>query len=261
MTTVNAIRASKGKTRLAVLTAFDAPTAAWCQAGGVDIVLVGDSFGMVSLGLPDTTGVTMQMMMTAVAAVRRGFGEGPHPMVVADMPLEGFRNGIEAGRRLIEAGADAVKVECHAGGMNLIEALVRNKVEVMAHVGLLPQIVKEIGGYKLQGKTEEEAARILADAERAQDAGAFSCVIEKVPASLGRRITATLRIPTIGIGAGRDCDGQVLVLYDILGVYDRFRPKFARRYADLGRDAVRAITSYTNDVRARTFPNDEESFE
>lgn len=261
------IRLTKGKKRLVVLTAFDAPTAAWCEAGGVDIILVGDSFGMTSLGMKDTTTVTMDMMVVAVESVCRGLSEKTtdpaslRPLVVADMPLEGFRDIHTNAERLCGAGADAVKIECHAVGIKIIRYLTSHGIEVMAHVGLLPQEIKKLGGYKLQGETDEEAERIISDAKLAEDAGAFCCVIEKVPAILGRRITEALTVPTIGIGAGISCDGQVLVLYDILGIQDRFRPRFVRRYANFGRDAVRAVTAFAEDVRTRKFPAPEESFE
>lgn len=245
---------------LACATALDAPTAWWCDEAGIDLVLVGDSLGMVSFGLPDTTTVTMTMMMAATAAAARGFHTPTPPLLVADIPLEGLANPVESARALLEAGADAVKVECHSEGAPAMGEILASGIPVMAHVGLMPQEVQRIGGYRLQGTTEESEQAIRASAAAAQAAGAFSIVLEKMPAPLAESLTRELSIPTIGIGAGPRCDGQILVLYDLLGIFDRFRPKFVRRYAELGKDAVNALKGYAQDVRSGKFPSGDESF-
>ncbi len=259
--TVPVIRSLKGRRRIAALTAVDMPTARWCDEAGIDVVLVGDSLGMVSLGLPDTSGVTMEHLLTATAAARRGLVSPAPPLLVADLPLRGFDAPVENARALVAAGADAVKVECHETGAGALGSIVAAGVPVMAHVGLLPQTVRERKGYALKGVEAEEAAGIEKVAKRAEEDGAFACVIEKVPRSLGRRLTGALAIPTIGIGAGVDCDGQILVIYDLLGVFDDFKPRFARRYLEIGREARSAVGRYVADVREGVFPSPGESFE
>lgn len=253
----------KAGNKIVCLTALDAPTGRWCARAEVDIVLVGDSLGMTSLGMKDTLDVTIEAMESATAAVERGIsasGAACRPLLVVDMPAAASADPVTAARRFLAAGGDAVKVECHHEGMAALHALRAVGIEVMAHVGLLPQESRRLGGYPLQGKTPEAARAIIALAQDAAREGAFSCVVEKVPAALGRDITAAIPIPTIGIGAGRDCDGQVLVLYDMLGIFDEFRPRFVRRYAQLGAVAVDAVRRYAEDVRSGTFPSEEESF-
>lgn len=254
------IRAAKGSRVLACATALDAPTAWWCDEAGIDLVLVGDSLGMVSFGLPDTTTVSMPMMVAATAAAARGLHTPDPPLLVADIPLEGLVRPVESARSLLDSGADAVKVECHAEGAPAMNEILAAGIPVMAHVGLMPQEVQKIGGYRLQGTTVDSENAIRVTAAAAQTAGAFSIVLEKIPASLAEALTRDLSIPTIGIGAGPHCDGQILVLYDLLGIFDRFRPKFVRRYAELGQDAVNALKRYARDVRSGTFPSEEESF-
>lgn len=261
MSTVYDIRDRKGKGKIVAITALDYPTAQWCAAAGVDIVLVGDSLGNVAHGLKDTTGVTMEMMELATRAVARGLsGAETPPLLVADMPLSGMSEPVKSAERLMDAGAAAVKVECHSAGMNALRAVHEANISVMAHVGLMPQDIERLGGYKLQGKTPQAAHGIIECARAAEREGAFSCVIEKVPRLLGAEITRAVAIPTIGIGAGPDCDGQILVLYDILGIFREFRPKFARRYAEMGKEAVDAITRYGEDVRDGRFPGAGESY-
>ena len=254
------IRARKGLAPLVVLTAYSTPVARLVDAH-CDVVLVGDSVGMVIHGLPSTLGVTMEMMILHGRAVVRGTQKA---MPVIDMPFgsyeespqQAFRN---ASRLMAETGAPSVKLE---GGLHMADTiafLTARGVPVMAHVGLTPQAVNTLGGYKVVGR-DNEAEKVMADARAVEEAGAFSVVLEKVPEGLAGRITEALTIPTIGIGAGVDCDGQVLVVDDMLGLFTDFRPKFVKRYAELGKTADEAIAAYAADVRARTFPTAEHSF-
>jgi 3-methyl-2-oxobutanoate hydroxymethyltransferase len=254
------IRARKGGTPLVVLTAYSTPVARLVDAH-CDVVLVGDSVGMVIHGLPSTLGVTMEMMILHGRAVVRG---AQRAMPVIDMPFGSYEEGPQqafrnAARLMAETGAPAVKLE---GGQHMAETiafLTARGVPVMAHVGLTPQSVNTLGGYKVVGRAEE-AEKVMADAKAVEAAGAFSVVLEKVPEGLAGRITSALSIPTIGIGAGVDCDGQVLVVDDMLGLFTDFRPKFVKRYAELGKLADEAIASYAAEVRARSFPAAEHSF-
>jgi 3-methyl-2-oxobutanoate hydroxymethyltransferase len=254
------IRARKGGTPLVVLTAYSTPVARLVDAH-CDIALVGDSVGMVIHGMPSTLGVTMEMMILHGRAVVRGCAKA---MPVIDMPFgsyeespqQAFRN---ASRLMAETGAPAVKLE---GGLHMAETiafLTARGVPVMAHVGLTPQAVNTLGGYKVVGRAEE-ADKVMADAKAIEAAGAFSVVVEKVPMGLAGKITAALSIPTIGIGAGRDCDGQVLVIDDMLGLFTDFRPKFVKRFAELGKVADEAIAAYAAEVRTGAFPGEEHSF-
>jgi 3-methyl-2-oxobutanoate hydroxymethyltransferase len=254
------IRARKGGVPLVVLTAYSTPMARLVDAH-CDVVMVGDSVGMVIHGLPSTIGVTLEMMILHGRAVVRGAQKA---MPVIDMPFgsyeespqQAFRN---ASRLMAETGAPAVKLE---GGLHMAETiafLTGRGVPVMAHVGLTPQSVNMLGGYKVVGRADE-AEKVLADARAVEAAGAFAVVLEKVPMGLAGRITAALSIPTIGIGAGKDCDGQVLVIDDMLGLFTEFQPKFVKRYAELGKAADAAIAAYAAEVRARSFPAAEHSF-
>ena len=254
------IRARKGSAPLVVLTAYSTPVARLVDAH-CDIVLVGDSVGMVIHGMPSTLGVTMEMMILHGRAVVRGAQKA---MPVIDMPFgsyeespaQAYRN---AARLMAETGAPAVKLE---GGQHMAETitfLTARGVPVMAHVGLTPQAVNTLGGYKVVGRAEE-AEKVMADARAVEEAGAFSVVLEKVPEGLAARITQALSIPTIGIGAGVRCDGQVLVVDDMLGLFTDFRPKFVKRYAELGKAADEAIAAYAAEVRSRAFPAAEHSF-
>jgi len=254
------ILARKGAEPLVCLTAYTTPVARLVDAH-CDIALVGDSVGMVLHGLPSTLGVTMEMMILHGRAVVRGAARA---MVVIDMPFgsyeespaQAFRN---AARLMGETGAAAVKLE---GGQHMAETigfLVARGVPVMAHVGLTPQSVNTLGGYKVQGR-DADAGRVMLDAQAVAAAGAFSVVLEKVPDGLARRITAEVAIPTIGIGASADCDGQILVVDDMLGLFTEFRPKFVKRYGELGQAADMAIADYAADVRARRFPAAEHVF-
>ncbi|MBA3911630.1 MAG: 3-methyl-2-oxobutanoate hydroxymethyltransferase [Rhodobacter sp.] len=254
------IRAKKGGTPLVVLTAYSTPVARLVDAH-CDVVLVGDSVGMVIHGLPSTLGVTMEMMILHGRAVVRGAQKA---MPVIDMPFGSYEEGPQqafrnASRLMAETGAPAIKLE---GGVHMAETiafLTARGVPVMAHVGLTPQAVNTLGGYKVVGRAEE-AEKVMADARAIEAAGAFSVVLEKVPEGLAGKITAALTIPTIGIGAGKDCDGQVLVVDDMLGLFTDFRPKFVKRYAELGKTADEAIAAYAAEVRSRAFPAAEHSF-
>ena len=254
------IRARKGSAPLVVLTAYTTPMARLVDAH-CDIALVGDSVGMVLHGLPSTLGVTMEMMILHGRSVVKGCQKA---MVVIDMPFasyeespaQAYRN---AARLMAETGAPAVKLEGGAHMAETIAFLTKRGVPVMAHIGLTPQAVNTLGGYKVVGR-DDESDRVLADALAVQAAGAFAVVLEKVPMGLAGRITETLDIPTIGIGAGAACDGQVLVIDDMLGLFTEFRPKFVKRYAELGKTADEAIAAYAADVRARAFPAAEHAF-
>jgi len=254
------IRARKGSAPLVVLTAYTTPMARLVDAH-CDIALVGDSLGMVLHGLPSTLGVTMEMMILHGRSVVRGCQK---TMVVIDMPFGSYEEGPaqayrNAARLMAETGAPAVKLEGGAHMADTIAFLTKRGVPVMAHVGLTPQAVNTLGGYKVVGR-DDEADRVMQDARAVQAAGAFSVVLEKVPMGLAGRITQALDIPTIGIGAGVNCDGQVLVIDDMLGLFTEFRPKFVKRFAELGRTADEAIAAYAAEVRARTFPADEHGF-
>jgi len=254
--------AKRAGRKITMMTAYDAAFAGLVEASGIDIILVGDSLGMVVLGYPTTVPVTMDDMVRHAAAVSRG---AKRPLLVGDMPFgsyqaiaaDGLRN---AARFLKEAGMDAVKVE---GGHEVVEtvrALVDNGIAVMAHVGLTPQRVAQLGGFKVQAKTDRAARKLIDDALALEDAGAFAIVLESIPAAVGRLVSERLSIPTIGIGAGVDCDGQVLVLHDVLGLFGDFKPKFAKRYADLGPLVVDALKRFDADVREGRFPDAEHSF-
>ncbi|WP_323039352.1 3-methyl-2-oxobutanoate hydroxymethyltransferase [Gemmobacter sp.] len=254
------IRARKGGAPLVCLTAYTTPVARLADRD-CDLVLVGDSVGMVLHGLPSTLSVTMEMMILHGQAVARGLERA---MMVIDMPFgsyedspqQAFRN---AARLMAETGAGAVKLEGGAHMAETIGFLVARGIPVMGHVGLTPQSIHTLGGYRVQGKGSD-ADRVLADAQAVAEAGAFAVVLEKVPAALAARITWTIAVPTIGIGASADCDGQILVIDDMLGLFDAFRPKFVKRYAQLASDAASAIASYAAEVRTRAFPAAEHVF-
>ncbi|MBK5259147.1 MAG: 3-methyl-2-oxobutanoate hydroxymethyltransferase [Thermoanaerobaculia bacterium] len=260
--TVPMIRAMKGQQRIGMLTAYDYPSAKVVDAAGADIILVGDSLGMVVLGYPDTLSVTVDDMIHHTRAAVRGT---THALIVGDMPYLSYHIAIgetvrNAGR-FIQAGAHAVKIE---GGKEIrirtIEALLDAEIPVMGHIGLTPQSVNALGGFKVQGKGTEESRRLIEEAQALEKAGCFSIVLECVPTELAAFITERVSIPTIGIGAGAGCDGQVLVFHDLLGLYDGHTPKFVRKYANLAEDMQKAIGTFLSDVRDGTFPNDAESF-
>ncbi|HSM50222.1 MAG TPA: 3-methyl-2-oxobutanoate hydroxymethyltransferase, partial [Thermoanaerobaculia bacterium] len=247
--------------RLVMLTAYDYPTARLVEAAGADVVLVGDSLAMVVLGHADTLAVTMDEMLHHVRAARRGTERA---LLVADMPYGSFHLGPEqavanAVRFLKEGGAEAVKIE--GARPEIVRALVAAEVPVMGHLGLTPQSLHRFGGFKVQGRGEEAREALLAAAEEVEAAGAFALVLECIPSPLAAEVSARLAIPTIGIGAGAGCDGQVLVFHDLLGFEERIAPRFVRRYAELGRDAREALAAFAADVRAGRFPSAAEGYE
>ncbi len=248
--------------KISMLTAYDYPTALVLDEAGLDMILVGDSLGMVVLGYDSTLPVTMEVMLHHTKAVSRAVTRA---MVVADLPFlsyqcsedEAVRN---AGRLLQDGGAHGVKLE---GGREYAEAvrrMVAAGIPVMGHLGLTPQSVHQFGGYRVQGKDDSSARRIVEDARILEQAGAFSLVLECVPATLAAEITGALSIPTIGIGAGPDCDGQVLVLHDVMGMFERFTPKFVKRYAGLNAAMKEAAERYRNEVKTKVFPGPEHAF-
>ena len=258
--TVKDIAAAKGATPLVMLTAYDAPTAAILDPH-CDILLVGDSLGMVVHGLPSTVGVTMEMMILHGQAVMRGSSQA---MVVVDMPFGSYETNadqafLNAVRIMKETGCQAIKIESGAYAAGQIAHLVERGIPVMGHIGLRPQAINVDGGFRAKGRTEDERARVLAEARAAADAGAFCIVIEGVAEDLAAAITADVSCPTIGIGASAACDGQVLVTQDMLGLFD-WTPKFVRRYADLREAIDTAVAEYAADVRARRFPGTAETY-
>ncbi len=256
------LRALKGKERISCLTAYDFSSARAVDDAGIHLVLVGDSLAMTVLGYENTLPVTVEEMLHHTAAVARG---ARHALIVADMPFLSYQVSVEqallnAGRFIKEAGADAVKVEGGAARAPTIRALVENGIPVLGHIGLLPQSIRAIGGFKVQGKSDDDAKRIIADAKAVEAAGAFAIVVEGVPAALAGRITKAVGIPTIGIGAGPKCDGQILVVHDILGLYGDFKPKFVKRYAQLGAEIQKAFARYKKEVEDGSFPGPENSY-
>jgi len=248
--------------KVTCLTAYDYPTARLIDEAGVDIVLVGDSVAMVMLGHDSTLPLTLDEALHHTKAVRRGVQRA---LVVADMPYGSYHGEIHeslrnAMRFVKEAGAEAVKIEGGERRLELISRLTEAEIPVMGHVGLTPQSVNALGGYRVQGKTPATADQLLRDARAVEAAGAFAIVLEAMPRELAAEITRSLRIPTIGIGAGPDCDGQVLVLHDLLGLTFQDAPKFARRYANVGETISRAVRQYCDDVQNGAFPTDAESY-
>ena len=251
-------RASRGE-KLTMLTAYDYPLAALVDASGVDLVLVGDSLGMVVLGYASTEPVTMEEMLHHAKAARRGVRRA---LLVGDLPLAGFGASVaeavaNAKRFVGEAGCDAVKVEWKPGMADTAKAMVDAGVPVMGHVGLTPQMASREGGFGMRGKDAESASRIIQQAAALEAAGCWAMVLECLPDVVAREITRRLRIPTIGIGSGPWCDGQVLVTYDLLGLFERFTPSFVRRYADLASTIRQALAAYVKDVHAGVFPGRE----
>ncbi|HMP74530.1 MAG TPA: 3-methyl-2-oxobutanoate hydroxymethyltransferase [Kiritimatiellia bacterium] len=249
------IRKLKGKEKVVVLTAYDYTLARWMDEAGVQMVLVGDSLGMTVLGYETTLPVTLEHMLHHTAAVTRAVKSA---MVITDMPFMSYQVSVEqalanAGRCVQEAGAAGVKVEGGAFRGPVIRGLVENGIPVLGHIGLLPQSVHAMGGYRMQGKTDADAERLIADAKAVEEAGAFAVVLEGMPAEVGRAVTEAVSIPTIGIGAGPDCDGQVLVVNDLLGLTEK-PPSFAKAYARLGEEARSAFAEYVREVRDGTFP-------
>ena len=256
------LRALKRKARIVSLTAYDYSTARLLDEAGIHLILVGDSLGMTVLGYENTLPVTMDEMIHHTAAVARGV---KYALVVGDMPFMSYQVSVDeavrnAGRFMQEAGAHGVKLE---GGREVAEVtrrIAQAGIPVMAHIGLTPQSVHQLGGYRVQGKDHPSAARLLEDAKILEDAGAFSIVLECVPAALAEKITAALAISTIGIGGGVHCDGQVLVIHDMLGLFERFTPKFVKKYTNLNVQIKGAVAQYIEEVRKASFPGPEHSF-
>ncbi len=248
-------RAKRERRPFALLTAYDAVTARTLHEAGVEALLVGDSVAMVVHGFPSTVHATPEMMVLHTAAVRRG---APEAMIIADMPFlsvrRGVRAAVEGAGELLRAGATAVKLEGLAGHEEVVASLVGSGIPVMGHLGLTPQSVHQLGGHRIQGRTPAAAERLRADALRLEQLGAFALVLECVPAALAKAVTRERSISVIGIGAGRDTDGQVLVVSDLLGLDAGFRPKFSRRYTDGHGAILQAARRYVGDVRARRFP-------
>jgi 3-methyl-2-oxobutanoate hydroxymethyltransferase len=259
--TAPAVRARKGGEPLVMITAYDAPGARIADAAGVDLILVGDSLAMVVLGYDDTLSVTMADMEHHTAAVARA---KPRPMVVADLPWLSYHLGAEDAvrnaARLIRAGAQAVKLEGGRKRLPVVEAILDAEIPVMGHLGLTPQSLHMMGGFKVQGRELEAVEGLIADGKALAAAGCFAIVLEGVPDTVAALVTEAVAVPTIGIGAGPACDGQVLVFHDLLGLEDRVLPKFVRRYATLKADAVVAVSNFAADVRAHHFPTYEESY-
>src|SRR3989338_1887249 len=253
-TTIQKIKSMKGKENIAVLTAYDYSTAKAMDECGVDIILIGDSLGMVVLGYENTLSVTMDDMLRHTGAVPRGT---KNALVVADMPAHSYDDKETAAlnaEALVKSGADSVKIENEP---EIVKFLVENKIEVMGHIGLTPQTATN---FKVQGKDKETADKLIKLAKELEMAGCYSIVLECVPVELAKKITESVSIPTIGIGAGPYCDGQVLVSNDMLGLYDRLTPKFVRKYAELGKEMKNAFKNYINEVKEWKFPEDKHSF-
>jgi 3-methyl-2-oxobutanoate hydroxymethyltransferase len=248
--------------RIAMLTAYDYPMALLEDRAGIEIILVGDSLGMTVLGYENTVPVTMEEMIHHTKAVTRG---AKYALIIGDMPFMSYNSCereaiVNAGRFMKEGGADAVKLEGGASVKETVRAIVKAGIPVMGHIGLTPQTISMLGGFRVQGKDAQAAQKIIDDALSLEEAGAFSVLLEAVPAPIARRVTERLSVPTIGIGAGVHCDGQVLVVHDMLGLFDRFTPKFAKRYVNLSELMLKAFDSYREEVGKGTFPTDQHSF-
>lgn len=261
-TSVTFKESKKNGEKLTMLTAYDYTTAKLLDESGVDSILVGDSLGMVVLGYDDTLSVTMEDMIHHSAAVARG---AKNALVITDMPFMSYQTSVydavvNAGRLVKEGGAQAVKLE---GGIEFcehIKAIVKASIPVCAHIGLTPQSINAFGGFKVQGKGKEEAQRLLDEARAVEEAGAFAVVLECVPAKLAKKISESISIPTIGIGAGAGCDGQVLVYQDMLAMYSDFKPKFVKQYAQIGSVMKDAFRQYIDEVKSGAFPSKEHTF-
>lgn len=261
--TVSSLKEKKARgEKITMLTAYDYPSAKMVQEAGIDMILVGDSLGMAMLGYDTTLPVTMDEMVHHTKAVTRG---AKNTFVVADMPFLSYHLSLDeavknAGRFLQEAGAQAVKLEGGQERVEAIKTMVAAGIPVMGHIGLTPQSVNQMGGFKVQGKNKEQAEKLLRDALILEEAGAFSIVLECVPAPLATAISKALTIPTIGIGAGVDCDGQVLVWHDVLGITQDLKPKFVKNYANLYTDIIESLKAYKQEVDEAKFPGKEHSF-
>ncbi len=262
ITTLDIQKMKKEKRKITALTAYDYPFAKILDKTEIDIILVGDTVGMVVLGYKNTLPVTMEDMIHHIRAVKRGVSRA---LIVGDMPFMSYQVSVEeslrnAGRLVQEGGAEGVKIEGGIAMRDRIRAIVDIGIPVMGHVGLTPQSVHRFGGYRVQGKDYLNARKILSDAKAVEDAGAFSIVLEGIPAELGKRISEALAIPTIGIGAGPHCNGQILVIHDLLGLPGDFNPKYIKRYADIGESITDAVRNYIDEVREEKFPSEEHSY-
>jgi 3-methyl-2-oxobutanoate hydroxymethyltransferase len=268
--TVRARKVRDGQAPLVMVTAYDAPGARMADEAGVDMVLVGDSVAMVVLGYDDTLQVTVEDLAHHTAAVARGLASsspehgGPKPLVVADLPWMSYHttpvDTVRNGAALIRAGAQAVKLEGGRKRIPMVEALIDAEMPVMGHLGLTPQSVHAMGGFKVQGREHSAALELVADAKALAAAGCFAIVLEGVPDEVARMVSHTVDVPTVGIGAGPGCDGQVLVFHDVLGIEDRILPKFVRRYADVRSVSIEGLRAYAADVRSGAFPAAAESY-
>ncbi|MCS7308832.1 MAG: 3-methyl-2-oxobutanoate hydroxymethyltransferase [Armatimonadetes bacterium] len=260
--TVPAIRQKKGREKIVAVTAYDYPTTLFADAAGVDLILVGDSLGMVLLGYPTTLPVTMEEMLHHTKACARA---KPRALLVADMPYLSYQITLEeavrnAGRFIQEGGAEAVKLEGGEPVAEVIHRLVSIGIPVLAHLGMTPQSVHAFGGHRVQGRTDAAAKRLMEDAHIVEQAGAFAVVLELIPAALAKEITEQLTIPTIGIGAGADCDGQIQVLHDLIGLVPGEPFKHTKRYAQVGETVTEALRRYAEEVRTGKFPTEEHAF-
>lgn len=261
-TTSDFLKAKREGRKITMLTAYDYTTAKLVDEGGIDSILVGDSLGMVMLGYENTLQVTLDDILHHTKAVARG---AKRALIIADMPFLTYHVSVEetvknAGRLIQEGGAHAVKLE---GGRNVIDkikALVDAQIPVCGHIGLTPQSVNVFGGFKVQGKNIKDAKAILEDAKLLEEAGVFAIVLEAIPSALAKIITESISVPTIGIGAGKECDGQVLVIQDMLGLYSDFTPKFVKKYRELGKEIKNAVIEYVEEVQEGKFPKKEHSF-
>lgn len=258
---VNDIISKKGKEKISVLTAYEYSTAKICDSAGIDILLVGDSAAMVVLGYSSTVPVGMQEMMIFCGAVARGTKRA---IVVGDMPFGSYQSGpsvaVENAIQMIKSGCDAVKLEGSSEIVDTIRAIIDAGIPVMGHIGLRPQTSALWEGYKLQGRTKEGANKLIEDAIILEKAGVFSIVLEMVTSEVGDAVTRSVSVPTIGIGSGPNCDGQVLVLHDMLGIYQDIRPKFVKRYAELNKEIFDAVSSYNQEVKNGMFPEESNTF-
>lgn len=260
--TVPEIIAAKGKRKLTEMTAYDYPTALWVDQSGIDMILVGDSLAMVVLGHEDTLSITMDEMLHHTRAVAR---TAQHALVIGDLPFLSYQVSVEqavmnAGRFIKEARANAVKLEGGRRVVPQIKAIVEAQIPVQGHLGLTPQSSAAFGGFKVQGRTAEAAKELIEDAQALTEAGCFSIVLEGIPSPIATMVTEAIPIPTIGIGAGADCDGQVLVVHDLLGLFERFTPKFVKQYARLAGPVREALAAFREEVEKGIFPGPEHGF-
>ena len=263
VTTLTLRQSKQNNQPITMLTAYDYATAVAVDLAGIDTILVGDSLGMVVLGYQNTLPVTMEDMIHHCKAVARG---ARFAMLIGDMPFMSYQASVDeavhnAGRFLQEGGMDAIKLEGGRARIPAVDAIISAGIPVMGHLGLTPQSVHQLGGFKAQGKTAQAAKNLLDDALALQEAGCFALVLETIPARLARLVSERLEIPTIGIGAGVGCDGQVLVTHDLCGMFDRFTPRFVKKYADLHGEMGRAFEAYKSDVLSHAFPGDEHSID